>query len=158
MIRPIQQKDNAAIANTIRSAFEEFGAPKQHTVYSDPETDHLFEYFSSTPRSGYFVAEVDGVTVGGCGYFPTPGLPEGCAELVKFYLNRDARGKGIGTKLFVAVEEAAKQAGYSKIYIESFPEFQTAVSLYARHGYKTLPHRLGNSGHTATSIHVIKNL
>ena len=90
-IRPIQPADNAAIAKIIRTALTEFGANKPGTVFYDDTTDHLFELFASTPKSGYFIAEKDGVIVGGAGYFPTEGLPETACELVKMYLNASAR-------------------------------------------------------------------
>ncbi|MDR1672691.1 MAG: hypothetical protein LBS09_04420 [Bacteroidales bacterium] len=40
-IRYIQEADNTALAQTIRNVFDEFDAPKQGTVYSDPTTDNL---------------------------------------------------------------------------------------------------------------------
>lgn len=45
-------------------------------------------------------------------------------------------------------------AGYTHLYIESFPEFADAVKMYARHGFVEQPSRLGHSGHTATTIHM----
>jgi putative acetyltransferase len=86
-IRPIQPADNAAMANIIRRTLEEFGANRPGTVYFDETTDHLFELFEATPASAYFVAEKEGVILGGAGIFPTDGLPEGTCELVKMYLS-----------------------------------------------------------------------
>ena len=60
--------------------------------------------------------------------------------------------------LYKSYWSSAKKAGYSHLYIESFPEFKIAVSLYEKHGFTNLPNRLGNSGHFATSIHMIKKL
>ena len=64
----------------------------------------------------------------------------------------------IGTKLFNLIEERAKLSGYKKLYIESFPQFSSAVSMYKKKGFTELSSRLGNSGHTATTIHLIKEI
>ncbi len=81
IIRPIENSDNREIAALIRSVFREFGIDKPGTVYYDAATDDLFGLFSK-PGSFYWIAEEKGI-IGGCGLYPTPGLPEGCAELVK---------------------------------------------------------------------------
>ncbi|MFN3301092.1 MAG: GNAT family N-acetyltransferase, partial [Sediminibacterium sp.] len=94
VIRPIEPADNKAIATIIRTALTEFGANKPGTVFYDDTTDHLYELFTAEPQSGYFIALQDGVIVGGAGYYPTEGLPDGTCELVKMYLNAAARGMG----------------------------------------------------------------
>jgi len=152
-IRPIEMRDQAPLARLIRAVFEEYGAPLVHTVYDDPRTWHICETMQREDAT-YWVVEEDGEVMGGCGFFPTEGLPEGYAEVVKFYLSPRVRGKGYGSRLFRLVIDEARKAGYTYLYIESFPEFADAVKMYARHGFTDLPHRLGNSGHTATSIHM----
>jgi len=84
--RRIKETDNREIAELIRKVFREFKIDKPGTVYFDPTTDDLFSLFS-VPGSEYWIAEEDGVIIGGCGVYPTPGLPAGCAELVKLYLS-----------------------------------------------------------------------
>lgn len=69
---------------------------KRHTVYDDPNTDRQYEVFQSCTHSVLWVAEDQGVVVGSCGVYPTEGLPEGWCEIVKFYVDRHCRGKGIG--------------------------------------------------------------
>ena len=122
-------------------------------VTYDPRTWHICETMEKE-RAGYWVIDVEGEVMGGCGYYPTEGLPEGYAELVKFYLSPLVRGKGYGSRMFRLVIAEARKTGYKHLYIESFPEFADAVKMYARHGFVELPTRLGNSGHTATTIHM----
>lgn len=69
----------------IRGVFDEYNAIKEGTVYTDPTTDRLFEFFL-TAKFILYVAEVNGEIHGCCGVYPTVGLPEGCVELVKFYV------------------------------------------------------------------------
>ncbi|MHC2993650.1 acetyltransferase [Pontibacter sp. HJ8] len=156
-IRPIQPSDNEPLAILIRQVFREFKIDKPGTVYTDPTTDALYELFQQ-PASAYFVAEVDGEIVGGCGVYPTEGLPKGCAELVKFYLAAEARGKGIGNQLMQQSIAAARELGYKQLYLESFPELARAVSMYEKAGFRRISHALGNSGHYACNIWMLKDL
>ena len=150
-IRPIEKGDNIAIAKVIRAALEEFGANKPGTVYFDPTTDALYELFRAA-GSVYFVALLDGQLIGGAGIFPTLNLPKGTCELVKLYLNKDARGTGLGKQLLLSAMDWARQNGYDQIYLESMPELSKAISLYENVGYKRLEHPLGNSGHSGCDI------
>lgn len=155
--RTIQAGDNQELAQIIRHTLEEFNVPKQGTVYSDPTTDDLNTLFQ-TPGSIYFIAEEDDLLLGGCGIFPTDGLPAGCAELVKLYLSTASRGKGIGRKLMEQCFNAAPDLGYTQLYLESFPQLEKAVSMYEKAGFRSLEDALGNSGHHACTIWMLKDL
>jgi len=156
-IRPIRKTDNTILAELIRVIFREFKIDKPGTVYTDPTTDNLYELFE-TPKSKYWVAEENGDLLGGCGVFPTKGLPAGCAELVKFYLTAEARGKGIGKALLQKSFESAKELGYKQLYLESFPELGKAIGMYEKAGFRLLEKSLGNSGHFACTLWMIKDL
>jgi len=81
--RRIEKRDNEILSRLIKKVFEEFGIDRPGTVYTDPTTDRLYELFL-TPGSVYWIAEDNNEILGGCGIFPTIGLPNGYAELVKF--------------------------------------------------------------------------
>jgi putative acetyltransferase len=155
--RPIEEKDNKEIANLIRAVFLEFNIHRPGTVYFDPTTDNLFKLFSA-PGSEYWIAEENNIIIGGCGVYPTPGLPEGCAELVKFYLSASQRGKGIGRQLMVKTFDSAKKFGYGKLYLESLPELNRAINLYEKAGFKFIQGPMGNSGHFGCNIWMLKDL
>ncbi|WP_243345604.1 GNAT family N-acetyltransferase [Parabacteroides sp. FAFU027] len=156
-IRPISPQDNAPLAALIRQIFREFGIDRPGTVYTDRDTDRLYEVFQH-PKSAYWIAEEEGQIIGGCGIYPTEGLPEGCAELAKFYLLPQSRGRGIGRLLMEKSLSSARELGYKQIYLESFPELSGAVSMYRKAGFKDLPHSWGNSGHFACTIWMVKSL
>ena len=156
-IREIRPADNQELANIIRTVFIEFDLPKENTVFSDKETDTLYEVFRH-PQSACFVAEEEGILLGACGVYPTDGLPASCAELVKFYLSSASRGKGIGRDLMYRSIEAATQLGYKQLYLESFPQLGKAVGMYEKAGFKLLDKPMGNSGHLATTIWMLKEL
>jgi len=155
--RPIGNKDNKIIAGLIRSVFREFGIARPGTVYFDPTTDDLYSLFQK-PGSAYWIAEEEGKIIGGCGIYATPGLPEGCTELVKFYLEASKRGKGTGRELLELSISSAKQLGYKQIYLESLPELNKALSLYERAGFKYITGPMGNSGHFGCNIWMLKDL
>ena len=155
--RTIEKRDNKELAELIRSVFREFKIDKPGTVYFDPTTDNLFELFT-TPGSEYWIAEENGIIVGGCGVFPTHGLPEGCAELVKLYLTATLRGKGIGRQLMEKTIASAKRIGYKELYLESLPELGKAISLYEKAGFRFIPAPMGNSGHFGCHIWMLKDL
>ncbi len=155
--RPIKEKDNKEIADLIRTVFREFNIHRPGTVYFDPTTDNLYELFR-TAGSEYWIAEEKSVIIGGCGVYPTPGLPEGCAELVKFYLSALQRGKGIGWQLMEKTFDSAKRNGYRQLYLESLPELSRAISLYEKAGFKFIQGPLGKSGHFGCDIWMLKEL
>lgn len=156
-IRPIRPSDNEILAKIIRQCFHDFNAPTAGTVFEDPTTDDLFSLFQNE-KSMLWVAEWNKEVVGCCGIFPSASLPSGYVELVKFYLSSDARGKGIGRALMMKSIESAIEFGYSKIYIESLPEFDTAVSFYKKSGFVQLKKPIGNSSHPGCNIWMIKKL
>jgi putative acetyltransferase len=157
ILRPLQQSDNKEIASVIRTVFREFKIGRPGTVYTDPTTDDLFSLFQKN-GSAYWIAEDAGTIVGGCGIYPTDGLPDGCVELVKFYVAADQRGKGVGNMLMQKSFESALSFGYTQMYLESFPELSKAVSMYIRSGFVQIDHSLGNSGHFACNLWMVKDL
>ena len=156
-IREIKPEDNQKIASIIRTSLKEFGVDKPGTVYTDPTTDSLFELFQN-PKSIYFIAELNGEMVGGCGLFPTKGLPNNCVELVKLYVSKDARGKNIGYELMQKCIDKAKELNQSSLYLESLPELSNAVNLYESVGFKKLNSPLGESGHFACDLWMLLEL
>ncbi len=156
-IRSIQPSDNAALAVIIRDSLSEFGANKPGTVFFDPTTDALHELFQ-LPGSFYLVAEENSELLGGAGIFPSAGLPEGVCELVKMYLHKAARGKGLGRLLINQCLEKAKGLGYKKVYLETMPELGKAVSVYEKFGFTYLTGPMGNTGHFGCDVWMIKEL
>lgn len=157
-IRTICKEDNVALAAIIRKTLEEFGANRPGTVYYDPTTDALFELFSSTPGSVYYVAEKDGAIVGGGGIFPSQGLPPDTCELVKMYLLPEVRGLGLGRKIIEACIQFAKEYSYQNIYIETMPELKKAMDTYEKFGFVYLDGPLGQTGHFGCELWMLKKL
>ncbi len=157
IIRQIEEKDNSSLATIVRTALSEFGANKQGTVFFDATTDALFQLFQQA-GSFYFVAEENGTVLGGGGIFPTEGLLDRTCELVKMYLHKDARGKGLGKLLIEHCLTWAKQNGYEQVYLETMPELKQALKVYELFGFEYLDGPMGNSGHFGCDKWMLKKL
>lgn len=157
IFRNIEKKDNTILAKIIRSSLESYGLGIPGTVYTDPTTDDLFSLFQN-PDSTYIVAEESGEILGGCGIFPTKGLPNDYVELVKLYLDSSAKGKGLGKKLMRECISWAQSKGFTHIYLETLNELSSAVKLYESMGFYSLNSPLGDSGHNACNIWMLKEI
>ncbi len=150
-------EDNIHIADIIRSVLKEHGLNKPGTVYTDPTTDAMFQLFQ-TEGSIYWIAKNDNEIIGGCGIFPTRGLPKGYAEMVKLYVSSAYQGQKVGYQLMEICFDSAVKMGYDKLYLETLPELDKAVSIYERCGFQLLKEPLGDSGHFACQIWMQKEL
>jgi putative acetyltransferase len=157
LIRTIQPSDNPFLSKIVKDTLAEFGANHPGTVYYDPTTDTLYELFQKK-GAVYFVAELNDEIVGGGGIYPTEGLPDDTCELVKMYLLPHARGTGLGRTLIEKSLAFAKEAGYKNVYLESMPELQQALKVYAKFGFEYLKGPMGNSGHTGCSLWMMRSL
>ena len=157
IIRKVIKEDNVLLAKLIRNVFNEFNAPEKGTVYSDPTTDDLYTLFQN-PQAVLWVAEINDEVLGCCGVYPTEDLERNSAEPAKFYLSGKIRGKGVGKQLMLQCFDSAKQMNYTRLYLETFPQFSMAVSMYEKYGFTPLDAPMGNSGHTACTIWMIKEL
>jgi putative acetyltransferase len=120
-------------------------------VYYDESTDRLSEIFSAS-GSVYYIAEQEGVILGGAGIYPTDGLGTATCELVKMYLLPHVRGMGLGRMLMEMCISFAIAAGYEQIYLETMPELSQAIGLYEKVGFERLSKPLGASGHFGCGI------
>ena len=157
IIRPIEPRDNAALAILVRDTLAEFGVNKPGTVYFDPTTDHLYELFQ-VEKSIYYVAEINGKIVGGAGIFPSAGLANDTCELVKMYLYPRVRGLGLGRQLINQSLDFAKANGYKHVYLETMPELKKAMSVYEKFGFYYLNGPMGNTGHFGCDVWMLKDI
>lgn len=156
-INTIRPEDDSSIAEVIREVFREHGIIRPGTAYFDPCLDFMYSHHTGKGKT-YFIASRQGVVVGGAGIYSTEGLPEDTCELVKMYLNQSVRGRGIGKSLLKKCIEFANQEGYKNIYLETLPELSAAVGMYKANGFVELKESLGNTGHHACDIRMMRSL
>lgn len=157
IIREIEPKDNLKIATVIRNVFEELNAPKVGTAYADPHLNTLFEVYQAKNEI-YFIVEMDGTILGGCGIGNLVEAEFKICELQKMYLAKEARGKGIAKELMQKCLTFAKQVGYDKCYIETLPFMKDAQKLYVKSGFTYIDGPIGATGHNACDVFMIKDL
>jgi putative acetyltransferase len=156
IIRKIQFEDNALIAQIIRKVLLEFGGDKPGTAYHDYDTDHMFEAYQSN-NEVYYVAQINGKVVGGCGIKALKGNDSYICELQKLYILPNTRGLGIGKTLVEECLEFAIQSGYKKCYLETFPTMLAAINLYHKFGFQRLKAPLGETGHCGCDVWMAKD-
>jgi putative acetyltransferase len=157
IIREIKREDNEEIKKVIRIVLEEFGVNRPGTAYYDDSLNHMFESYMGEKKI-YYLGIIDGKICGGAGIYPTEGLPNNTCELIKMYLLPEARGKGLGKLLVNKCMEFAATIGYKKVYLETMPELQNAVHMYEKMGFTLLDGPLGNTGHFACTIRMLKDI
>ena len=146
LLRPIESRDDAAVAAIIRAVMPEFGAVGDGFAINDPEVDWMSRAYAE-PRSAYFVIERDSTVIGGGGIAPLSGGDEGTCELRKMYFLPEARGIGAGTAMMARCLQAARDAGFARCYLETLGGMDAAMRLYERSGFRRIDAPLGDTGH-----------
>jgi len=145
-IRPIEPRDDARMAEIIRTVMPEFGASGSGFAINDPEVDWMSRAYAA-PRSAYFVVERDGVVEGGGGVAPLEGGDPDTCELRKMYFLRTLRGLGAGADVMRQSLDLARGFGFKRVYIETLSGMDAAMRLYERSGFRRIAAPMGNTGH-----------
>ena len=156
-IRPIEPRDDAAIAAIIRSVMPAFGASGDGFAINDPEVDWMSRAYDG-PRSRYFVVEVDGRVVGGGGMAPLEGGDADTCELRKMYFLPEARGLGAGAAVMERSLDAARAAGFRRCYLETLTGMDAAMRLYERSGFRRIDAPMGATGHGGCNTFYLREL
>ena len=110
------------------------------------------------PKSKYFVVEEDKKILGGAGISPLRNGDINICELQKMYFHKTIRGRGIGQRLIEICLDFALESGYEKCYIETMPNMVDAQKLYLKKGFQYINAPLGNTGHSACLVWMIKKI
>ena len=157
VIRPIEPRDDAALAAIIRTVMPEFGATGAGFAINDPEVDWMHRGYAQ-PRSAYFVVERDGVVQGGGGIAPLDGGDADTCELRKMYFLGELRGLGAGAAVMAHCLEAARGFGYQRCYLETLRGMDAAMRLYERTGFRRIDGPMGATGHGGCNTFYVLDL
>ncbi|PST87725.1 helix-turn-helix domain-containing GNAT family N-acetyltransferase [Photobacterium jeanii] len=154
-LRSLTALDNTAIATIIRKVSAEYGltADKGYGV-ADPTLDDMSQVYAAAD-SAYWVIEKDQRILGGGGVAPLAGEEKVC-ELQKMYFLPQLRGKGLARALAVKALKFAREQGYRACYLETTAELGEAIALYESLGFVRINQALGNTGHDACEVRMLK--
>ena len=111
------------------------------------------EYAAPTGR--LFLA-FDGNQITGC--VALRGLGEGACEIKRLYVRPDFRGRGLGRELTKAVIDAARQIGYERMRLDTFPgKMDTAIAMYRSLGFREIEAYYHNPVAGATFMELMLN-
>ena len=161
-IRPIEARDDAAVAAIIRRVMPEFGASGCGFAIDDPEVDWMHRAYAE-PRSAYFVIERNDasgnpVVEGGGGIAPLSGGDAGTCELRKMYFLPGLRGLGAGAALMARCLDAAREFGFERCYLETLSGMDAAMRLYERSGFRRIHTAMGATGHGGCNTFYLREL
>ena len=133
-IRPATPDDAAGVARIYNQGIEDRGA----TFETEPRTpDDMAARLEEGDRFPVLVAEKGGAVVGWAGLssYRSRACYAGIAEF-SIYLDRTARGRGIGRELLTALVGAARERGYWKLVSRVFPFNAASRSLCRSCGFR----------------------
>lgn len=129
--RPVRREDVPAVVALVRATLAEFGITYGQGAETDTQLESLPESYEA-PGGAFFVG-VDGPTLlGTAGVMP---VEPGVFELRKMYLAPEARGRGLGQRLFEACLSAAKARGATRLVLDTTEQMTAAIRFYERNGF-----------------------
>ena len=93
----------------------------------------------AAPRGALLLAYVDGALAGCCALRPLDNadIPN-AAEMKRLYVRPAFRGFGLGRQLAETILDAARQAGYASVLLDTLDDMEAARNLYADLGFQSI--------------------
>ena len=92
------------------------------------------------PRGCLLLASVDGAIAGCCALRALDACDyPNAAEMKRLYVRRAFRGFGLGRQLAEAILDAARQAGYATVLLDTLDDMESARALYQELGFEEIP-------------------
>jgi len=105
----------------------------------DAELDSLPGDYAA-PRGALLLALVDGTAAGCCALRPVDNADySNASEMKRLFVRKAFRGFGLGRQLAEAMIDAARQAGYACVLLDTLDEMESARALYADLGFEEIP-------------------
>lgn len=94
----------------------------------------------AAPRGALLLARVDGEVAGCCALRPLDAADyPNAAEMKRLYVRKAFRGFGLGRQLAEAALDAARQAGYASVLLDTLDDMEAARALYEDLGFVEIP-------------------
>lgn len=130
-------QDMAMAAQLFREYADSLGLDLAFQNFDD-ELAHLPGDYAA-PRGALLLAYVDGALAGCCALRPLDNadIPN-AAEMKRLYVRRAFRGFGLGRQLAETILDAARQAGYASVLLDTLDDMEAARNLYADLGFQSI--------------------
>lgn len=93
----------------------------------------------AAPRGALLLAYVDGALAGCCALRPLDSADTpNSAEMKRLYVRKAFRGFGLGRQLAEATLDAARQAGYASVLLDTLDDMEAARNLYTDLGFESI--------------------
>ena len=91
------------------------------------------------PRGQILLAHVDGSIAGCCALRPLDDCDyPNAAEMKRLFVRKAFRGFGLGRQLAEAMLDAARQAGYDHVLLDTLDDMEAARALYVDLGFESI--------------------
>lgn len=130
-------QDMAIAAQLFREYADSLGLDLAFQNFDDELAQLPGDY--AAPRGALLLAYVDGALAGCCALRPLDNadIPN-AAEMKRLYVRRAFRGFGLGRQLAETILDAARQAGYACVLLDTLDDMEAARNLYADLGFQSI--------------------
>ena len=138
LISPTHPQDIEAVRVLIREYAQSLGVDLCFQSLDEELASLPGEY--AAPRGALFMAAIDGKPAGCVALRPldTADYPN-AAEMKRLYVRKAFRGFGLGRQLAEATLDAARQAGYACVLLDTLDDMEAARALYEDLGFEDVP-------------------
>ena len=154
ILREIEEKDNKAVENVIRTCLIEHGGNHEGTAWADPDLGRFSEIYQGEGNKYWVAEDENGKIVGGTGI---GNLENGICELQKMYCLPEARGTGVAHKLMQLALDYAKKY-YKSCYLETLDNMTRAQRFYEKYGFVRVDKPVVITEHYACEVKYLKML
>lgn len=134
-VRQAGVADQPEIKAVIEAVLEEFGITADPCGQQDADLDDLAGWYPP-PRGLFEVIEDDHGRILGCGGVHP--LDENSCELRKLYFLPELRGYGVGSAMLDRLVKFARQAGFTRMELETASVLHAAIALYQARGFREI--------------------
>ncbi len=132
VLRPVRSGDVPAVVALVRTVLEEFGLTFGEGSPTDDELFALPDSYRVRGGAFWIAEDAKGALLGTCGIVPVGPSDH---ELRKMYLDRAARGLGLGARLLALALEHARSSGAARVVLDTTEAMRDAIAFYERNGF-----------------------
>ncbi|BEU94778.1 GNAT family N-acetyltransferase [Acidovorax sp. DW039] len=138
LVTPSSPHELEAVREIFREYAESLGVDLCFQNFEDELAQLPGEY--APPRGQLILAMVDGAVAGCCALRPLDGTDyPNASEMKRLFVRKAFRGFGLGRELAEAILDAARQAGYGCVLLDTLDDMESARALYTDLGFEEIP-------------------